>query len=718
MKNPKTGESPVSVGKLPGEEGFVAIYIDDLIVFSKTADDHKRHLVELLNICSKERLYLNPTKSHIFCKYTRYLGAICGNKHLYMDPEKVKAISTMPTPTTQTEIRAFLGACSFYRRWVGSYAKIAAPLNDLLKKEVKDVPEAWALNPARYNGAVTQLKAAITEYPALRQPDLSRPFTVYSDACDYAIGAVLAQEHDGKMCAVAFVSRSLHGPEKNYSVQEKEALGVVHAVKKFRHYILCSNFQIRLMTDHHSLQFLKNGKELAGRMARWAMILSEYNYSIQYIKGKLNEMGDSLSRLVAMPPADWESLPSDERDSDDHHPFLNIWPDINLLVLMDTFTADISTHVNIDTDDASVQKEIDVEERLNCITSEEEPHERTLFSRFTITVDSKILKIEPTDYASCPDFNELYTYILNENNRQNSENAEKQKKPKTGDKVNRAQRREKDRQEKKSSLHSRFTVSQFFIDENNELLYNVSQTGKETLCVPQVKRDHGETLRYKLFVELHDTPLTEHRGTAATTFALQARYFWPKLKNDVQKFISACTKCQTNKINRKKPAGGIQILQQPTGPGQSYSMDFLTDLPPSGPEKYDALWVIVDRFHMRKYGIRTWKYRTAELCAEQFFEYIVCDQCNGMPREIVSDRDTIFTAKFWCHMMKRCGTAIRLSSARSQQTNGLAERTIATVEECLRNSITYKQDLDYRVTLLFFWVHCGSKWQIFTEDGY
>ena len=412
---------------------------------------------------------------------------------------------------------------------------------------------------------------------------------MYSDACDYAIGAVLAQEHDGKMCAVAFVSRSLHGPEKNYSVQEKEALGVVHAVKKFRHYILCSNFQIRLMTDHHSLQFLKNGKELAGRMARWAMILSEYNYSIQYIKGKLNEMGDSLSRLVAMPPADWESLPSDERDSDDHHPFLNIWPDINLLVLMDTFTADISTHVNIDTDDASVQKEIDVEERLNCITSEEEPHERTLFSRFTITVDSKILKIEPTDYASCPDFNELYTYILNENNRQNSENAEKQKKPKTGDKVNRAQRREKDRQEKKSSLHSRFTVSQFFIDENNELLYNVSQTGKETLCVPQVKRDHGETLRYKLFVELHDTPLTEHRGTAATTFALQARYFWPKLKNDVQKFISACTKCQTNKINRKKPAGGIQILQQPTGPGQSYSMDFLTDLPPSGPDKYNVL---------------------------------------------------------------------------------------------------------------------------------
>jgi hypothetical protein len=96
--------------------------------------------------------------------------------------------------------------------------------------------------------------------------------------------------------------------------------------------------------------------------------------------------------------------------------------------------------------------------------------------------------------------------------------------------VDRAQRCEKDRHEKKTSMHSRFTVSQFFIDENNELLYNVSQTGKETLCVQQVKRDHRETLRYKIFVELHDTPLMEHCGTTATTFALQARYSWPKLK--------------------------------------------------------------------------------------------------------------------------------------------------------------------------------------------
>jgi hypothetical protein len=130
-----------------------------------------------------------------------------------------------------------------------------------------------------------------------------------------------------------------------------------------------------------------------------------------------------------MPPKEWENLPSDERDGDDHHPFLNIWPDLNLFVLMDTFTADISSHVQIDTGDETVfrQQEIDTEERLNCITSEEEPHERTLFSRFTVTVDSDVLKIETIDYANCPDFADLYKHMQAEKNQQDGSNLEKQK---------------------------------------------------------------------------------------------------------------------------------------------------------------------------------------------------------------------------------------------------------------------------------------------------
>jgi hypothetical protein len=126
--------------------------------------------------------------------------------------------------------------------------------------------------------------------------------------------------HEGKMCAVAYTSRALQGPEKNYSVHEKEALGIVHSIKKFRHYLLCANVTIRtrIMTNHRSLQHLQTQSGLAGRMTRWTMIMSKYFYEIQYIKGSPNDAADTLSRLLTIPAADWQALPSTDRDGDEH----------------------------------------------------------------------------------------------------------------------------------------------------------------------------------------------------------------------------------------------------------------------------------------------------------------------------------------------------------------------------------------------------------------
>eukprot|EP01052_Picozoa_sp_SAG31_P008176 SAG31_NODE_406_length_16063_cov_22.636056_8_plen_152_part_01 len=119
--------SPIGIAKMQNENGFVAVYIDDLIVFSDTEAEHKWHLLKVMQVCSDEGLHLNPSKSHVFTQYTRYLGAICGNERLFMDPEKIEAICRMPTPdASQTAIREFLGDASFYRRWIDSYARITA----------------------------------------------------------------------------------------------------------------------------------------------------------------------------------------------------------------------------------------------------------------------------------------------------------------------------------------------------------------------------------------------------------------------------------------------------------------------------------------------------------------------------------------------------------------------------------------------------------------
>eukprot|EP01050_Picozoa_sp_SAG11_P009393 SAG11_NODE_878_length_6760_cov_22.303558_2_plen_211_part_00 len=171
----------------------------------------------------------------------------------------------------------------------------------------------------------------MTKYPVLRQPDYAKEFMLYTDARDYAIGGALTQLHDGEPCVVAYTSRSLTGPEINYSVQEKEALGIVHGVKKFRKTLLGSTFKIRIITDHNSLQYLSKPNETGGRMSRWAMIMSEYNYSIEYLKGELNTVADALSRLITVPDDKWIPMTEDQ-DSDANHPFLLLWPEIYLIV--------------------------------------------------------------------------------------------------------------------------------------------------------------------------------------------------------------------------------------------------------------------------------------------------------------------------------------------------------------------------------------------------
>ena len=144
----------------------MATYADDLICVSQSEEEHQKHLLELLEVLSVERIFLQGPKSHVFCRYVRYLGAIAGNDMLLEDPNKIRAVVKMPMPNkSQTEIRGFLGMTSFWRRWIDSYAMKAQPLNDLSKKGV-NVQASWS---KEHDDAVNALKQAILRYPILRQ---------------------------------------------------------------------------------------------------------------------------------------------------------------------------------------------------------------------------------------------------------------------------------------------------------------------------------------------------------------------------------------------------------------------------------------------------------------------------------------------------------------------------------------------------------------------
>ena len=268
-------------------------HLDDLIIFSSSVEQHVTDLRRVFTALSKERWFLNIEKCHLFCEYVKFLGGIVGNGLLFMDPAKVAAIQTWEQPRTPTELRSLLGAVNFLKRHVPNLASITATLNGLLTKG-KSVKKDWNETHAQ---ALRTLKNALCSGAVLVLPDFDQQFYIVSDACDHALGGMLAQDYDGHLRPVAYHSRKFTSAEKNYTVREQECLAIVDCLRKFEHYLLGARFTIRIQTDHNSLQFLQQGVQpLRGRLARWENYLAEFDYEISYIPGPSNTMGDALSR--------------------------------------------------------------------------------------------------------------------------------------------------------------------------------------------------------------------------------------------------------------------------------------------------------------------------------------------------------------------------------------------------------------------------------------
>lgn len=698
----KPAAADTSTPQLQAQNGFVATYADDIICVSDSEEEHKRHLLTLFRILSTERIFLQTTKSHVACKYVRYLGAIAGNNMLMEDPAKVRAIAKMPMPrNSQTEVRGFLGMTSFWRRWIDGYATKARPLNDLLKKGV-DVKKSWS---KAHDDAVNELKRSILRYPVLRQYDPTRETRIITDASDYACGAVLAQRHEGAWLPVCFASRTFSGAEKNYSVQEKECLGIIFAVQKFRHYILCSKFKLSIRTDHSSLVFLSKPTNSSGRIARWSMIMSEFDYEIEYIKGTSNVVADQLSRLLELPDSDWINV---DKDDDTVHPFLLLFPTLHAIWQMQSATVG-------DTDDGWAHMEHHLNLDADLI------HEQILFTRDTLSTDDAVITFTTQQYLDCPDFSTVYRMFLKadalqQHSHMNMHGDDGDQPPLTqvaddsdtgksdgmqcddddqppltqvadgGDTSSKDTHAEPDWNKEERALLSLYRNC--FVDQG--YLYRIVQ-GRELLCIPQVQVD-GVSTRYDIISLFHDTLWGGHRGVEYTYRALRRRFHWPNMRKDVDKFVSSCDICQMNKKNRRKPQGEMQPLQVPETIAMSYHIDYFTDLPPATEAKYDMLMVIVDRHSHRLFAIPTWKRSTGYIAAEQFYDEICARHGRGVPKEIISDRDVRFTKGFWKRFQERMGVTLRFTTARTQHANGGAERAIATLTELILCFINYEQN--------------------------
>ncbi|CAI5467291.1 unnamed protein product [Closterium sp. Yama58-4] len=222
---------------------FVVVYLDDILIFSKSKEEHVQHLQRVFEVLRREKLYAKQSKCGFFLPEVEFLGHVVSASGIRTDPKKIAAVQDWVAPTSVKELQSFLGFANYYRRFVQGYASIASPLTDLLRKGVEYV---WG--PAQQQ-AFEQMKQSLTSSPTLSYPDPTRPYVVVTDASDQAIGAVLLQDQGRGLQPIAYESHKLRGAELNYPIHDKEALAIIHAYKVWRCYLEGADSVIR--TVHH-----------------------------------------------------------------------------------------------------------------------------------------------------------------------------------------------------------------------------------------------------------------------------------------------------------------------------------------------------------------------------------------------------------------------------------------------------------------------------------
>jgi hypothetical protein len=264
------------------------VYLDDIVVFAPTFEQHLLRLEEVLDRLITAGLKVKPSKCQLARRAVTFLGHVVSENGVSTDPAKVEAVESWPSPGTVTEVRSFLGLAGYYRAFVPGFATIAKPLSSLAEKgRVFKWDEGC-------EEAFRELKRLLTAAPVLAFPHAEGQLVLDTDASDTGLGVVLAQDQGEGERVLAYGSRALNKPERNYCVTRRELLAIVFGLRKFRHYLVGRPVVVR--TDHASLRWLLDFKEPEGQLARWLQIIGTYDIQIQHRPGKLHGNADGLSR--------------------------------------------------------------------------------------------------------------------------------------------------------------------------------------------------------------------------------------------------------------------------------------------------------------------------------------------------------------------------------------------------------------------------------------
>nr|ABL86696.1 putative pol protein [Adineta vaga]ABL86699.1 putative pol protein [Adineta vaga] len=607
---------------------YALAYLDDVIIYSPTFDQHLVHLDDILNRLHEANFRLNVGKCHIAQTSIDYLGHHIEHGNIKPNADNIRALLETPQPATAKEAFRFVKAAEYYRKFIPKFSMIAQPLYKYAPTTKEQRSNKMPAVPIQLLDdelhAFHELKQILTNDLILRIPDENLPFKIQTDASKIGIGAVLMQTHSNGDLPVAYLSKKFTTTQMNWPATEQECYAIIHAIEKWHKYLDGREFIIE--TDHKPLLPFNLKQQLNSKCERWRLKLQQYKFTIRYIKGKHNTVADYLSRSPSDNASD---------DLDDYVPTRS-----------QTTQTESSLVTSIIT---SVTTRAQMKRQQQNQKNNDHPIDQSHDGQPKRNDDS-------LEDSSC---------VQNHIQHQQPVEIDNRIIPFTHEQLKELQHQDEE------TKHITMNIDKFdeYFVQDDMLMKN------STPPVPYVPKGRIRSDIIKIY---HDTPANgAHFGRDRTIHRIQQRYFWPNMISDIRDHIKSCIPCLQNNHTRRKPPGLLKPIKPPEGIWQLLTMDFHGPLVPTtknGNRYIISLTDVLSKFIITK-AVRDC---TASTAAKFVTEEVILKY--GTPKCILTDNGTHFTASMMTELFKKIGITHLYSTPYHPMTNGQIERYNATMD--------------------------------------
>lgn len=641
-------------------------YMDDIMSYNVNIPSHVENLHSVFDRLRRFNLKLKIDKTKLFCKEIRYLGHVISENGVQSDPRNIAVIEKFPRPTKIEEIQRFIGMASYYRKYICNFAKIAQPMNALLKKNVNFI---WSDGCEK---SFIQLKKALISKPILCFPDHKQTFYISVDASFYAVGAHISNEKPPNDRPIEYFSKSLNAAQINYATTHKELLAIVLAIERFRHYIWGKHFVV--YTDHEALTYLFNQNKPGSRLIRWKLLLSEFDFDIIHRPGKSNVVSDCLSRIQQPNDNDNECIPIRYF----HYVSNPITKSILGVITRSRAkeNALLQSKKPIDAHEYHINEESGVafsEKKFDKIFFVFEDTKNITFKKLELKLKKKIVFDDKSLYQPIG-LNDTFFVILI---------------PKVHFDIEKMQYALNNVLKIVCTQLNMNEIAMNFCISNVSIYFEIKTEFKKTFkgC------DTNTTFFLNKQIEVtdiahineilnayHRSILGGHRGFERMKNTIRNFYSWPTMNSDIRRFIENCDICERTKIH-KYTHTPLQITSVANAPFEKIYIDFVGEIKPNSEENHKYLMTI--SCDLTKYLLAVATFDCTAITAARIIVEQVCLVFN-IPKTIISDNGPAFIAETFKQMAKLLNINHIRTTPYHPQSNGSIERYHRTLGQCVR----------------------------------